>query len=173
MNAFHAGFRKHIAITDQDVTIVSDVPGTTTDPVYKTLEIHPLGPVTLIDTPGLSDEGFLGEKRIERAKRSLYLADAAILVVDDVPSEHEHFAVGMFRQLEIPFLIAVNKLDLGKHVKEAYIDFKVPIVEVSAKTRKMLTHSFTLLRALCQMENSDQCWPTSSVSIEQSSSWYR
>jgi len=171
MNVPHAGFRKYIAIVgrrnvgksslinaiaNQDVAIVSDVPGTTTDPVYKTLEIHPLGPVTLIDTPGLDDEGFLGEKRVERAKRSLYRADAAILVVDDVPSEHERFAVEMFRQLEIPFLIAVNKVDLGKRVKDAYIDFKVPIVEVSAKTRQNID---SLLHALASVVPDEESRP--------------
>jgi len=154
MNTPHAGFRKYIAIigrrnvgksslinaiVGQDVAIVSDVPGTTTDPVFKTLELHPLGPVTLIDTPGLDDEGFLGEKRVERAKRALYRADAAILVVDDLPSEHEHFAVDLLRQLEIPFIIAVNKFDLKNGLREFYTHFDVPIVEVSAKTKVNIT----------------------------------
>ncbi|MGJ8455174.1 [FeFe] hydrogenase H-cluster maturation GTPase HydF [Pseudothermotoga sp. U03pept] len=150
MNTSHAGFRKYIAIigrrnvgksslinaiVGQDVAIVSDVPGTTTDPVFKTLELHPLGPVTFIDTPGLDDEGFLGEKRVERAKRALYRADAAILVVDDLPSEHEHFAADLLRQLEIPFIIAVNKFDLKNGLRKFYTHFDVPIVEVSAKTK--------------------------------------
>ncbi|MBC7099969.1 50S ribosome-binding GTPase, partial [Candidatus Bipolaricaulota bacterium] len=163
MNVPHAGFRKYIAIVGrrnvgksslinaivgQDVAIVSDVPGTTTDPVYKTLELHPLGPVTLIDTPGLDDEGFLGEKRVERAKRSLYRADAAILVVDDVPTEHERFAVNLLRQLEIPFIIAINKLDLKNNLRDAYIDFGVPIVEVSAKTK---TNIETLIKTVCDI----------------------
>lgn len=151
MNVPHAGFRKYIAIVGrrnvgksslinaivgQDVAIVSEIPGTTTDPVYKTIELHPLGPVTLIDTPGLDDEGFLGEKRIERAKRSLYRADAAILVVDDRPTEHEHFAVELFKQLEIPFILAVNKVDLRSDVANFYKGFRVPVVEVSAKEGK-------------------------------------
>lgn len=151
MNVPHAGFRKYIAIVGrrnvgksslinaivgQDVAIVSEIPGTTTDPVYKTIELHPLGPVTLIDTPGLDDEGFLGEKRVERAKRSLYRADAAILVVDDRPTEHEHFAVELFKQLEIPFILAINKVDLRSDVANFYKDFRVPVVEVSAKEGK-------------------------------------
>ncbi|MEN3008320.1 [FeFe] hydrogenase H-cluster maturation GTPase HydF [Pseudothermotoga sp.] len=151
MNVPHAGFRKYIAIVGrrnvgksslinaivgQDVAIVSEMPGTTTDPVYKTLELHPLGPVTFIDTPGIDDEGFLGEKRVERAKRSLYRADAAILVVDDQPTEYEHFAVELLKQLEIPFVIAVNKVDLKNNVASLYEGFCVPIVEVSAKERR-------------------------------------
>lgn len=150
MNVPHAGFRKYIAIVGrrnvgksslinaivgQDVAIVSDVPGTTTDPVYKTLEVHPLGPVTFIDTPGLDDEGYLGEKRVERAKRALYRADVAILVVDDVPTEHEQFAMDLLRELEIPFVIAINKSDIKNGLKKFYAGLNVPIVEVSAKTK--------------------------------------
>jgi [FeFe] hydrogenase H-cluster maturation GTPase HydF len=169
MNVPHAGFRKYIAIVGrrnvgksslinaivgQDVAIVSDVPGTTTDPVYKTLELHPLGPVTLIDTPGLDDEGFLGEKRVERAKRALYRADAAILVVDDVPTEHERFAVNLLGQLEIPFIIAINKSDLKNNLRDAYIDFGVPIVEVSAKTKTNIETLVQLVSSVMPEEES-------------------
>lgn len=163
MNAPHAGFRRYIAIVGrrnvgksslinaivgQDVAIVSEIPGTTTDPVYKTIELHPIGPVTLIDTPGLDDEGFLGEKRVERAKRSLYRADAAILVVDDRPTEYEHFAVELFKQLEIPFILAVNKVDLRGDVANFYKGFHVPIVEVSAKEGKNI---WTLVDSLVKI----------------------
>lgn len=163
MNAPHAGFRRYIAIVGrrnvgksslinaivgQDVAIVSEIPGTTTDPVYKTIELHPIGPVTLIDTPGLDDEGFLGEKRVERAKRSLYRADAAILVVDDRPTEYEHFAVELFKQLEIPFIVAVNKVDLRGDVANFYKGFHVPIVEVSAKEGKNI---WTLVDSLVKI----------------------
>ena len=68
------------AITGQDLAIVSDVLGTTTDPVYKAMEILPLGPVMLIDTPGLDDEGVLGEERIKKARSVLNKTDLALIV---------------------------------------------------------------------------------------------
>ena len=70
------------ALTGQDLAIVSDVAGTTTDPVYKAMELLPLGPVVLIDTPGLDDEGELGSQRVRSAKRVMNRCDAALLVVD-------------------------------------------------------------------------------------------
>ncbi|WP_041081057.1 [FeFe] hydrogenase H-cluster maturation GTPase HydF [Thermotoga profunda] len=152
MNISHAGFRKYVAIAGrrnvgksslinaiarQDIAIVSEIPGTTTDPVYKTLEIQPIGPVTLIDTPGIDDQGIVGQKRVERAKRSLYRADAAILVTDDRPSYYEQMLVDILRELEIPFVIAVNKSDLHLDgLVNLYEPFGVPIVEISAKEGK-------------------------------------
>jgi len=91
-----SGFRKYIsivgrrnvgkssfmnALTGQEISIVSDVPGTTTDPVYKSMELYPVGPVTLIDTPGLDDVGELGEKRVQKALKAFYKSDAGILVL--------------------------------------------------------------------------------------------
>ncbi|MEJ5229359.1 MAG: [FeFe] hydrogenase H-cluster maturation GTPase HydF [Pseudothermotoga sp.] len=164
MDVSHAGFRKYIAIAgrrnvgksslinaiaNQEIAIVSDLPGTTTDPVYKTLEIQPIGPVTLIDTPGIDDKGTVGEKRVERAKRSLYRADAAILVVDSKPSFYEQMLVEIFKELELPFLIALNKIDLGLDDLEAsYEQFGVPVVEISAKERRNIS---TLLEKLAQI----------------------
>ncbi|AMW32146.1 iron-only hydrogenase maturation protein HydF [Fervidobacterium changbaicum] len=100
------------ALTGQDISIVSDIPGTTTDPVYKAMELHPLGPVTLIDTPGLDDVGELGEKRIQKAIKAFYKSDAGILVVNDYPGEYEEKIIKLFNELEIPFIIVVNKVDL-------------------------------------------------------------
>jgi len=122
-----AGFRKYIsivgrrnvgkssfmnALTGQEISIVSDIPGTTTDPVYKSMELHPLGPITLIDTPGLDDVGALGEKRVQKALKAFYKADAGILVVDNFPSEYERRIFEIFHELEIPFIVAVNKSDI-------------------------------------------------------------
>ena len=71
------------AMTNQELAIVSDVKGTTTDPVYKAMELLPLGPVVMIDTPGLDDEGELGEKRVKKAKEVLAKADIALVIMDD------------------------------------------------------------------------------------------
>ena len=70
------------ALTNQELAIVSEVKGTTTDPVYKAMELLPLGPVVMIDTPGLDDEGELGEKRVKKAKEVLNKADIALVVID-------------------------------------------------------------------------------------------
>ena len=70
------------AVTGQDLAVVSDVKGTTTDPVKKAMELLPLGPVVIIDTPGLDDEGELGLLRVKKARRALAQTDIAVLVVD-------------------------------------------------------------------------------------------
>ena len=70
------------AVTGQDLAVVSDVKGTTTDPVYKAMELLPLGPVVIIDTPGIDDEGALGELRVSRSRRVLNKTDIAVLVLD-------------------------------------------------------------------------------------------
>ena len=103
------------AITGQNLSIVSDVRGTTTDPVYKAMEILPVGPVMLIDTPGLDDEGSLGELRIEKAKEVMRKTDVALLIVDG--SEKKDYSVedALVEELNkrnIPFLWVYNKADL-------------------------------------------------------------
>ena len=72
------------AVTGQDLALVSDVKGTTTDPVKKAMELLPLGPVVIVDTPGIDDEGEIGKMRVERAKKVLRYTDIAVLVVDAV-----------------------------------------------------------------------------------------
>jgi [FeFe] hydrogenase H-cluster maturation GTPase HydF len=102
------------AVTGQDLAVVSDVKGTTTDPVQKAMELLPLGPVLIIDTPGIDDEGALGELRVRKAKQVLNKTDAAVLVVDaslgTSPVDDE--LVGIFRQKNVPYIIAYNKSDL-------------------------------------------------------------
>ena len=104
------------AVTGQDMAVVSDVKGTTTDPVTKTMELLPLGPVVIIDTPGIDDEGALGEKRIEKTRQILSKTDIAVLVVDSKkglsPADKE--LVGIFKEKNIPFIIAYNKCDMAK-----------------------------------------------------------
>lgn len=101
-------------VTGQTLSIVSDVKGTTTDPVQKAMELLPVGPVVIIDTPGIDDEGTLGEERVRRALRVLEKTDIAVLVTDSTrdlqPAEQE--LIELFRKREIPFIIAHNKADL-------------------------------------------------------------
>ncbi len=100
--------------TGQALSVESEVKGTTTDPVQKAMEILPLGPVVVIDTPGFDDEGELGGKRVETARRVLRRADAAVLVADAVRglTEHDRALLDLFRAREIPYVIAYNKCDL-------------------------------------------------------------
>ena len=105
-------------ITNQDLAIVSDTKGTTTDPVYKAMEILPLGPVVIIDTPGFDDDGVLGEKRISRTKLVLNKTDVAVLVVDLVEgmAKTDEQLIKLFEQKGIPYIIAYNKADLKETV---------------------------------------------------------
>lgn len=101
--------------TSQELSIVSDVAGTTTDPVRKTMELLPLGPVVIIDTPGIDDEGALGNQRIERSLRVIDETDIAILVVDGSIGlgNDEKQLIDVFVRKKIPYLVVINKSDLG------------------------------------------------------------
>ena len=102
------------AITNQELSLVSDVLGTTTDPVRKTMELLPIGPVVIIDTPGLDDEGALGEARVKKARQVLNTVDIAVLVTDATKSltALENDIIELFKAKKIPYLIVYNKLDL-------------------------------------------------------------
>lgn len=102
------------AVTGQDLAVVSEVRGTTTDPVRKAMEILPLGPVVVIDTPGFDDEGSLGELRVQRTKKILEQTDIAVLVVDTTEGfrKVDEELADLFRERGIPFLIALNKSDI-------------------------------------------------------------
>ena len=104
------------AITGQELAIVSDIPGTTTDPVYKAMELLPLGPVMFVDTPGLDDEGTLGEERIRRAKKVLNKTDLALIVVDASQAamdfSFEEAILELTQKKGIPAIVVLNKLDL-------------------------------------------------------------
>lgn len=108
------------AVTGQDISVVSDVKGTTTDAVKKAMELLPLGPVEIIDTPGMDDCGALGEKRVAAAEKVLRRCDIAVLVtVAGTPrSEAETDLISLFGQKKIPFVIAANKADLLAAVPE-------------------------------------------------------
>lgn len=102
------------AVTGQETSVVSAVKGTTTDPVYKSMELLPLGPVVIIDTPGFDDEGALGEKRVKRTKQILNKADCAVLVIDSVVGKTaaDEALIALFRQKQLPYLTVYNKCDL-------------------------------------------------------------
>lgn len=101
------------AITNQDLSIVSDTKGTTTDPVKKAMELLPLGPVVIIDTPGIDDEGDLGAQRVAKAKKALRQCDCAVLVVDATCGLQaaDLDLIEAFKLREIPYVIAYNKID--------------------------------------------------------------
>ena len=102
------------ALTSQKMSVVSDVPGTTTDPVSKSMEILPAGPVVIIDTPGFDDEGGLGELRVEKTREILGRTDLAVLVVDARKglNNFDRELLGLFQEQKTPCIIAWNKTDL-------------------------------------------------------------
>lgn len=122
------------AVTGQNLAIVSDMKGTTTDPVFKAMELLPLGPVMIIDTPGLDDEGELGELRIQKSYQVLNKTDIAVLVVDATlgKTAYDEAIIESFQQKNIPYLVAYNKLDLCSNQHSALPNE----IWVSAETRE-------------------------------------
>lgn len=102
------------AVTGQELAVVSEIRGTTTDPVQKAMEILPLGPVVIIDTPGFDDTSTLGEKRMRRARQTLNRADIAVLVVDGSVGlqESDRELLSLFEEKQLPHLTVYNKRDL-------------------------------------------------------------
>ena len=149
MNEQPKGLRTHIAIygrrnvgkssllnamTGQRVSIVSPTPGTTTDPVEKTMELSPLGPVVFLDTAGVDDEGSLGEQRRARTYRALDRTDIALLVTDGVWGHFELDLLENFRQRNIPFIVVLSKSDTGMKptLPEQLEGKEIPLVAVSS-----------------------------------------
>lgn len=124
------------AVTGQDLAIVSSVMGTTTDPVYKTMELLPLGPVMVIDTPGIDDEGELGALRVHKSYQVLNKTDIAILVIDSTAGkgEEELELIHRFHKKGIPYLIVYNKIDLlsTEKIKDLAMSVRAEEVLVSA-----------------------------------------
>lgn len=102
------------ALSNQQVAVTSNTPGTTTDLVSKTMELLPLGPVLLVDTPGIDDEGDLGKLRVQRTEEALSSTDIAVLVLDSTQevTSFDHKLIKAFKKHSIPFVIALNKTDL-------------------------------------------------------------
>lgn len=103
------------AITGQELSIVSEIKGTTTDPVYKAMELLPLGPVMFVDTPGLDDEGLLGEERAKKARAVLNKTDLALMIADGALAEQdfsfEEAILELVKKKQIPYLVILNKQD--------------------------------------------------------------
>ena len=113
------------AVTGQDIAVVSEVKGTTTDPVYKSMELLPLGPAVMMDTPGIDDEGELGGLRVRKSWQVLNKTDAAVLVIDGTAgvSPEDERLLERIRRKKIPYLVVMNKLDLagretGREIRE-------------------------------------------------------
>jgi [FeFe] hydrogenase H-cluster maturation GTPase HydF len=127
------------AVTGQPVSIVSDTPGTTTDPVEKAQELSPLGPVVFIDTAGLDDAGALGELRVKRTEKTLDRVDVALLVTESgVFGDDEVRIAAMLSERDTPFAVVVNKIDHSPPTPEfldhiaACCDPPPPVIPVSA-----------------------------------------
>lgn len=116
------------AVTGQDLAVVSDVKGTTTDPVRKAMEILPLGPVVVIDTPGFDDEGSLGELRIRKTRQILEKTDIAVLVIDSTDGlrKADEELAALFREKKIPYIVALNKSDIPEDSEDHTIDEEEP-----------------------------------------------
>ena len=146
------------AVTGQNMSIVSDVKGTTTDPVYKAMELLPLGPVVIIDTPGFDDESSIGELRINRTKQVLNKTDAAVLVLDkelpigaSISAEEE--LTNLIKAKNIPYIIVLNKNDLETPHNEISGNEVLP---VSAKTGFNINLLKEKIAALAVSEESNQ-----------------
>jgi len=138
-------------LANQEVAIVSDVAGTTTDPVSKSLEIVGLGPVVLIDTAGIDDVGMLGEKRIARSREVLKTIDLAILLFTvNTFTEFETGLINEFNKLDIPYFIVHNKKDIEYLTKEKEVFLKetypTEILDFSTQSRLEIEHLIALIR---------------------------
>lgn len=142
------------ALTNQQLAIVSEIEGTTTDPVYKSMELLPIGPIVLIDTAGLDDEGSLGALRIQKSYQVLNKTDVAVLIVDSTKglSELDVRLIERFRAKEIPFVVAFNKAD----VTEPPIPYDLECcIGISAKTGYHITELKELIAR--QAKTSNDC----------------
>ena len=128
------------ALTGQDTALVSDIPGTTTDPVSKAMELHGIGPCVIIDTPGFDDEGTLGEMRIERTLKAVERTDIALLFCEEKDLQEESTWMEQLKAKNIPVILIINKADIRKdasniaaHIEQAL--HQKPII-VSAKEKQ-------------------------------------
>ena len=151
------------ALTGQQISIVSDVAGTTTDPVFKSMELLPIGPVVMIDTPGLDDEGALGMLRMERARAVLEKTDAAIVAADSQNEigDFEREILVQIKERKIPVILVLNKSDLAvtsesltAYARTLQKELHVPVVIASGVTGQGIEElKQTLIRVLPEEED--------------------
>ncbi len=141
------------AITGQNTSIVSDIKGTTTDPVSKTMELLPLGPVVIIDTPGIDDLGTLGEMRVNKTKQILAKTDIAVLVVDSTAGidSYDENLIKLFKEKTIPYLVAYNKCDLKNNE-----NLKENEIEVSASKKINIENLKNRIATITHNKNDDK-----------------
>ena len=144
------------AVTGQDLAVVSDVRGTTTDPVYKAMELLPLGPVMMIDTPGIDDEGELGSLRVRKSYQVLNKTDVAVLVVDGCLglSPEDEALLEKISEKKIPCVVAMNKSDLSQKSPLNQLPSGMPCLSVSACTGKGIHELKECLAQLGKTEES-------------------
>ncbi len=130
------------ALTGQDTALVSDIPGTTTDPVSKAMELHGIGPCVIIDTPGFDDEGTLGEMRIERTLKAIERTDIALLFCEGSELQVEKEWMQQLKAKNIPVILILNKTDIRKNVPSIIEEIESVLLQkpvvVSAKEKKGL-----------------------------------
>ena len=140
------------AVTGQELSVVSDVKGTTTDPVYKAMELLPLGAVEIIDTPGYDDEGMLGELRVKKTRQILAKTDIAVLVADISAGmgDCEKELVQLFKERDIPCIIVYNKADLSD--REINSDNEITVSARDKKNIQELKEKIAALAEKCGNE---------------------
>ena len=130
------------ALTGQDTALVSDIPGTTTDPVSKAMELHGIGPCVIIDTPGFDDEGTLGEMRIERTLKAIERTDIALLFCEESELQVEKEWMLQLKAKNIPVILILNKTDIRKNIPSIIEEIESVLLQkpvaVSAKDKKGL-----------------------------------
>lgn len=143
------------AVTSQQLSLVSDTPGTTTDPVRKAMEILPAGPVVVIDTPGIDDEGELGRQRVKRALDTINQTDVAVLVADGTIGlrDGDRELISAFEKKNIPYIVAYNKADLPEFKKR---EFNKNEIAVSAKNGENIKELRELIASLAKGEGNDK-----------------
>lgn len=151
------------ALTNQDLAIVSEQKGTTTDPVSKAMELLPLGPVVIIDTPGFDDEGELGALRVQKAKQVLNKTDIAILVVDATLgiSQEDIELWNLIQEKKLPSILVINKSEAIPEMQQALLAMHAlkltkSTIFVSAKTKKNINELRDLLGTLQPQEKEKQ-----------------
>ena len=128
------------ALTGQDTALVSDIPGTTTDPVSKAMELHGIGPCVLIDTPGFDDEGTLGEMRIERTLKAIERTDIALLLCEEKDLQMEREWMQQLKSKNIPVILILNKADIRENtpsiVAQIESELQQKPIAISAKEKQ-------------------------------------